>query len=113
MDSPRVPSNTQRDQSKRSSHTELPAEEAEAPGNTFTSAPLVADDFAVSRSNSPLIGWINANPFQDESDEFESDNSDLTSLSSSILDYEYENGRRYHSNRIVSVVFSSHFTRLS
>ncbi|KAJ5317387.1 hypothetical protein PENANT_c034G01059 [Penicillium antarcticum] len=35
----------------------------------------------------------------DNSDEFASEDSDMTSISSSVLDYEYENGRRYHSNR--------------
>ena len=27
----------------------------------------------------------------------------MTSLSSSVLEYEYENGRRYHSNRTVRI----------
>ncbi|KAJ5913420.1 hypothetical protein N7504_002303 [Penicillium tannophilum] len=44
--------------------------------------PVAVDDFA-----------------SDESSQFGSSESDITSLSSSILDYEYENGRRYHSNR--------------
>ncbi|KAJ5100323.1 hypothetical protein N7456_006375 [Penicillium angulare] len=52
----------------------------EAPVNT--QGPIVVDDFG-----------------SDESSEFESEGSDMTSLSSSVLDYEYENGRRYHSNR--------------
>ncbi|KAJ5794799.1 hypothetical protein N7457_001398 [Penicillium paradoxum] len=38
----------------------------------------------------------------DESSEF-GDDSDITSLSSSVLEYEFENGRRYHSNRVVSL----------
>lgn len=38
---------------------------------------------------------------QDEPSEFEEE-SNIASLSSSVLDYEYENGRRYHSNRAVS-----------
>ncbi|KAJ5631616.1 uncharacterized protein N7484_011716 [Penicillium longicatenatum] len=38
--------------------------------------------------------------FSDESSDFESEYSDLTSLSSSILNYEYQNGRRYHSGRL-------------
>lgn len=36
---------------------------------------------------------------QDEDGEFEAEESDITSLSSSVLEYEYENGRRYHSSR--------------
>ncbi|KAJ5176561.1 uncharacterized protein N7482_002438 [Penicillium canariense] len=60
-------------------------EAAEAPQNTM--APIPVEDFSSDGS------------------EFESDVSDLTSLSSSVLEYEYENGRRYHSNRHVS--FSS------
>ncbi|CAG8397560.1 unnamed protein product, partial [Penicillium salamii] len=37
--------------------------------------------------------------FSDEDGEFEAEESDITSLSSSVLEYEYENGRRYHSSR--------------
>ncbi|KAJ5147576.1 hypothetical protein N7526_000928 [Penicillium atrosanguineum] len=36
---------------------------------------------------------------EDESCEFDMDFADIKSLSSSVLEYEYENGRRYHSNR--------------
>ncbi|KAJ5899083.1 hypothetical protein N7495_003827 [Penicillium taxi] len=43
-------------------------------------------------------GPIFADEFSDESD-WADDGSDTTSLSSSLLYYEYENGRRYHSNR--------------
>lgn len=45
-------------------------------------------------------------PEQDEGTEFEDYDSDLTTLSSSVLDYEYENGRRYHSNRTVRLAQS-------
>ncbi|KAJ5512819.1 hypothetical protein N7463_002371 [Penicillium fimorum] len=45
-------------------------------------------------ADSPIV----ADDFTDESSEFGSD-SDMISLSSSVLEYEYENGRRYHSNR--------------
>ena len=38
---------------------------------------------------------------QDENGEFDNDLTDVASLSSSVLEYEYENGRRYHSNSIV------------
>ncbi|OQE40123.1 hypothetical protein PENCOP_c006G02230 [Penicillium coprophilum] len=64
-----------------------PGPEPQVPSDEETNAsinahgPIVADDF-----NS------------DESSEFGSD-SDMTSLSSSVLEYEFENGRRYHSNR--------------
>ncbi|KAJ5461204.1 uncharacterized protein N7458_002756 [Penicillium daleae] len=58
------------------------AEAAEAPQNTM--APIQVDDVSTDGSD------------------FESDFSDLTSLSSSVLDYEYENGRRYSSNRHVN-----------
>ncbi|KAJ5360120.1 hypothetical protein N7517_009311 [Penicillium concentricum] len=60
--------------------------EPQVPLNDRTNAPINAD------------GPIVADDFTDESSEFGSD-SDMTSLSSSVLEYEYENGRRYHSNR--------------
>ncbi|KAJ5685877.1 hypothetical protein N7536_008496 [Penicillium majusculum] len=52
------------------------------------------------QTNAPINtdGPIVVDDFSDEDSEF-SDNSDMTSLSSSVLEYEYENGRRYHSNR--------------
>lgn len=50
---------------------------------------------------------------QDESSQFGSSESDITSLSSSILDYEYENGRRYHSNRAVYLIWSTLKTTLT
>lgn len=54
------------------------------------------------------MSWLKraiANPPQDDTSEFENELSDITSLSSSVLDYEYENGRRYHSNRAVSHIY--------
>ncbi|CAI7659402.1 unnamed protein product [Penicillium bialowiezense] len=60
--------------------------EAQVLGNDHTNAPINTDG--------PML----ADDFSDEG-EFESEDSDITSLSSSVLDYEYENGRRYHSNR--------------
>lgn len=42
---------------------------------------------------------------QDEDAEFTDDlANDVVSLSSSVLDYEYENGRRYNSNRMVRAI---------
>ncbi|KAJ5623543.1 hypothetical protein N7490_012148 [Penicillium lividum] len=38
--------------------------------------------------------------FESDGPEFDSEWTDNTSLSSSILQFEYENGRRYHSNRL-------------
>ncbi|KGO47378.1 hypothetical protein PEX1_004680 [Penicillium expansum] len=55
--------------------------EPQVPLNDQTDAPINAD------------GPIIADDFSDEDSEFSSD-SDITSLSSSVLDYEYENGRR-------------------
>ncbi|KAJ5929626.1 hypothetical protein N7454_006576 [Penicillium verhagenii] len=46
--------------------------------------------------NGPML----ADNFEDDTSDFESEYSDLTSLSSSILNYEYQNGRRYHSGRL-------------
>ncbi|KAJ5707343.1 hypothetical protein N7488_007144 [Penicillium malachiteum] len=43
---------------------------------------------------------IEVDEFDDDNLEFESEWSDITSVSSSILEYEYENGRRYHSNSL-------------
>ncbi|KAJ5958896.1 uncharacterized protein N7479_006046 [Penicillium vulpinum] len=63
------------DQSRESSP------EPQLPNDDRTNAPINAD------------GPIIADDFTDESSEFDSD-SDMTSLSSSVLDYEYENGRR-------------------
>jgi hypothetical protein len=60
-----------------------------------------------------LIGRKPANFWQDEESEFSSEGTDLTSLSSSILEYEYENGRRYHSNRIVCRIPSRPVSRHS
>ncbi|KAJ5322547.1 hypothetical protein N7452_010836 [Penicillium brevicompactum] len=60
--------------------------EAQVLCNDHTNAPI--------NTSGPMI----ADDFSDEG-EFESEDSDITSLSSSVLDYEYENGRRYHSNR--------------
>ncbi|CRL26553.1 Methyltransferase type 11 [Penicillium camemberti] len=60
--------------------------EPQGPLDDQTNAPINAD------------GPIVVDDFSDEDSEF-SDNSDMTSLSSSVLEYEYENGRRYHSNR--------------
>lgn len=37
----------------------------------------------------------------------------MTSLSSSVLEYEYENGRRYHSNRTVRMSDFVRFLLLS
>ncbi|CAI7567055.1 unnamed protein product [Penicillium crustosum] len=50
-----------------------------------------------ARANAP--GPIAIDNFSDESAEFSDDLSDLTSLSESVLDFEYENGRRYCSAR--------------
>lgn len=53
----------------------------------------------------PWLKRAIANTPQDDTSEFENELSDITSLSSSVLDYEYENGRRYHSNRAVSYIY--------
>ncbi|PWW76949.1 S-adenosyl-L-methionine-dependent methyltransferase [Tuber magnatum] len=49
----------------------------------------------------PELSPLEAGSSQDDSDEdyFSNDVSETTSLNSSILDYEYENGRRYHRYR--------------
>lgn len=63
--------------------------------------PIVVDDFSVRGQSLRLFRFPGCSFYQkDEESEFNSD-SDLTSLSSSVLEYEYENGRRYHSNRTV------------
>ncbi|KAJ5874589.1 uncharacterized protein N7529_003019 [Penicillium soppii] len=66
--------------------------EAQVPHNDQTSSPI--------NTTGPIV----ADDFSDESSEFGSDGSDMTSLSSSVLEYEYENGRRYHSSRTVCFV---------
>lgn len=67
---------------------------------------IAIDNFSVCIIISPLATSILTN-LQDESNEFDSDFSDVTSLSSSVLQYEYENGRRYHSNSVVRASQSS------
>ncbi|OQD93556.1 hypothetical protein PENSOL_c031G04670 [Penicillium solitum] len=52
---------------------------------------------AQARANAP--GPIAIDNFSDESVEFSDYLSDLTSLSESVLEFEYENGRRYCSSR--------------
>lgn len=42
--------------------------------------------------------------FQDTNSHFDDELSDLTSLSSSVLEFEYENGRRYCSTSLVSIL---------
>ncbi|KAJ5108849.1 hypothetical protein N7456_005524 [Penicillium angulare] len=42
-----------------------------------------------------------ADSYGDDTSDFDSEMSDLTSLSSSILNYEYQNGRRYHSGQLI------------
>ncbi|OQE23263.1 hypothetical protein PENSTE_c009G03540 [Penicillium steckii] len=78
---------------------------------TLTSAPQqLSSDPQNSEAAPPSLDGANepintANPilidtFTDDSEDlFEDESSDMTSLSSSVLDYEYENGRRYHSSR--------------
>lgn len=64
--------------------------------------PVAVDDFeSVCMNRSVWMGELELRIGQDESSQFGGSDSDITSLSSSILDYEYENGRRYHSNRAV------------
>jgi hypothetical protein len=58
----------------------VPTVNLEASANTH--GPIAIDDFS-----------------GDTNSEFDDELSDLTSLSSSVLEYEYENGRRYCSNR--------------
>ncbi|CAL5873924.1 uncharacterized protein PFLUO_LOCUS8209 [Penicillium psychrofluorescens] len=62
-----------------------PAANAETPVNA--PGPIVVDNFG-----------------DDTNSEFSDELSDLTSLSSSVLEYEYENGRRYCSAHSVSSV---------
>ncbi|KAJ5172760.1 hypothetical protein N7492_005353 [Penicillium capsulatum] len=57
---------------------------------------------------------ISIDEFSDEDAEFSTDLADdVVSLSSSVLDYEYENGRRYHSNRMVSPPFPGRRAQVS
>ncbi|CAI7568120.1 unnamed protein product [Penicillium discolor] len=63
---------------------------------------------AEARANAP--GPIAIDNFSDESVEFSDDLSDLTSLSESVLEFEYENGRRYCSARSGHYMYFHIFT---
>ncbi|KAJ5248608.1 hypothetical protein N7468_000059 [Penicillium chermesinum] len=62
-----------------------PMANADSPSRLNTATPIAVDHFT-----------------DDTNTEFDDELSDLTSLSSSVLEYEYENGRRYCSTRAVS-----------
>ncbi|CAI7565919.1 unnamed protein product [Penicillium bialowiezense] len=64
-----------------------------APAGSAPSLPLTNAETPV---NAP--GPIAVDDFTDDSNS-EFDNDDLTSLSESVLEFEYENGRRYCSTR--------------
>lgn len=90
--------------------SQAPPDQGEVPINTV--APIPVDDFSVRITHRHLMRQLTPIIQKDDSSEFESDVSDMTSLSSSVLDYEYENGRRYHSNRTVSLSLKHHLTLL-
>lgn len=59
------------------------------------------ENIDTAATDHPELSPLEAASSQDDSDEdyFSNDVSETTSLNSSILDYEYENGRRYHRYR--------------
>ncbi|OQD91154.1 hypothetical protein PENANT_c001G07753 [Penicillium antarcticum] len=68
-----------------------PSQAASAPSEPASSVPANAD----TPANAPIA----VDNFGDDTNsEFDNELSDLTSLSSSVMEFEYENGRRYCSN---------------
>jgi hypothetical protein len=73
----------------------------QAPAAPSESGPSVPQANAQTPVNAP--GPIVVDNFTDDSNsEFGDELSDLTSLSESVFEFEYENGRRYCSTRTVS-----------
>ncbi|KAJ5769563.1 hypothetical protein N7520_004122 [Penicillium odoratum] len=71
---------------------------SESGSNPAAEQPLTGPGDEGQIANSPQP--ISIDDFESDEPEFDSEWTDNTSLSSSILQYEYENGRRYHSNRL-------------